>query len=177
MKWLQIYWLLSFYWSWVPKPILMLLIKVTLSHGNMPHLHTSKMWGEMCGMSAEEVGKCVGGGKERYGVGGEVIGVWGESIWGVEGGEGRFGERKGGCGGRCKKVCLGAPTHFPTSPPTFSYISLYLPPHPNTFPHTYLHTSPHLLTVWQSYHVTKFLASLWLSILLSDKTFKLKRLQ
>ena len=66
----------------------------------------------------------------------------------------------------------GVPTHFPTSPSPF----LTSPPHPNTLSYTfhtsshispsspapkhifyYSHVSPHLLKVWRSYHVTKFL--------------------
>ena len=108
-----------------------------------------------------------GGGKERcmgtgcrrvYGVSGKCVGMWGEE-W-----------------GRCREVCLGvgAPTHFPTSPPspfhtsptpqhTFLHLFTYLfphlpflPPYPNTFSY-YTHISPHLLKVWRSYPVTKFL--------------------
>ena len=83
--------------------------------------------------------------------------------------------------GRCREVCLGVgPQH--TSPHllphlTFSYISLtsptpqhtflhllsylfphlpFLPPYLDTFSY-YSHISPHLLKVWRSYHVTKFL--------------------
>ena len=59
---------------------------------------------------------------------------------------------------------------FPTSPltsptPQHTFLHLlshlfphlpFLPPHPNTFSY-YSHISPHLLKVWRSYHVTKFL--------------------
>ena len=47
------------------------------------------------------------------------------------------------------------PTHFPTTPYTFPHPS-FLPPHPNTFSY-YPHISLHLLKVWRSYHVSKFL--------------------
>ena len=49
------------------------------------------------------------------------------------------------------------PSHFPT--PSFIPLLLhpfFLPPHPNTFSY-YPHISLHLLKVWRSYHVTKFL--------------------
>ena len=98
----------------------------------------------------------------------------GEVCWRV--GEG-CGDRNGGGIGKCVRVwdpntlpstlphisSLTSP--FPTSPLTspipqhtflhlLSYLFPHLPPHPNTLSYTYL---PHLLKVWQSYHVTKFL--------------------
>ena len=130
-----------------------------------------------CGGGKE---RCVGSGEVWESVWGEWRGVW-ESIWGEEVcwrvGKG-YGERNGRGVGKC--AGCGAPTHFPTSPPsphlslhfplppshpnTLSYISLsylfphlpFLAPHPNTFSY-YPHISPHLLKVWRSYHVTKFL--------------------
>ena len=106
-----------------------------------------------------------------------VWGEWGKVCWRV--GKG-CKERNGGGVGNCIRVW--GPTHFPTSPPSphslhLSYISRYLPhipthlptppliplphlpflpPHPNTFSY-YPHIFPHLLKVWRSYHVMKFL--------------------
>ena len=70
------------------------------------------------------------------------------------------------------------PSPFPTSPltsptphHTFLHLSylfphpFFLPPHPNTFSY-YPHISLHLLKVWQSYHVTKFVwRSYWQPVL------------
>ena len=109
---------------------------------------------------------------------GRVYGVSREVCWRV--GKG-CGERNGGGVGKCVRVwgpntlpptllhisSLTSP--FPTSPltsPTSQHTFLhllsylfphlpFLPPHPNTFSY-YPHISPHLLKVWQSYHVTKF---------------------
>ena len=112
-----------------------------------------------------------------YGVsgGGMWESVWGEKVcWRV----GKGCEERNG-GGVGKYAGCGAPTHFPHlllhfiflyisltsfTPNSLSYNSLsylfphlpFLAPHPNTFSY-YPHISPHLLKVWQSYHVTKFL--------------------
>ena len=87
------------------------------------------------------------------------------------------GERNGGGVGKCVWVWgpntlphISLTSHFPTSPltsftpqHTFLHLLSYLFPHlpflalhPNTFSY-YPHISPHLLKVWRSYHVTKFL--------------------
>ena len=106
--------------------------------------------------------------------------VW-ESVWG------EWGRRVGkGCGQgngedvwKCVEVWgpntlliphISLPSPFPTSPltsptphQTFLYLLSYLfphpsflPPHPNTFSYC-PHISLHLLKVWRSCHVTKFL--------------------
>ena len=118
--------------------------------------------------------RCVGSGEVWGGVWESVRGEWGNVL---------ACEEKNGEGVR-KCVRCGAPTqflpHFPTSPtppspfPTspltsstpqhpflhlLSYLFPHLPflsPHPNTFFY-YPHISPHLLKVWRSFHVTKFL--------------------
>ena len=84
----------------------------------------------------------------------------------------------GGDVGKCVEVWgpntlliphISLPSSFPTSPltsptphHTFLHLLLYLfphpfflPPNPNTFSY-YPHISLHLLKVWRSYHVTKF---------------------
>ena len=118
------------------------------------------MWGvEKCGrvygVSGEGCGRVYG---ER-----KCVGVWGEE-W-----------------GKCREMCLGVGPQrtsphllphltFPYISPyrylpnTLSYTSLshlfphlpFLASHLNTFFY-YLHISPHLLKVWRSYHVMKFL--------------------
>ena len=89
------------------------------------------------------------------------------------------GERNGGSVVNCVKVW--GPNTLPPTSPHSPHVSLHLPlppPHPNTLCYTSSHTSsdislppptpqhtflrqlphlPHLLKVWQSYHVTKFL--------------------
>ena len=117
----------------------------------------------MCGERCERV--------YRYGVHGEVCWLVGKGC----------GERNGGDLGKCVRV-WGPNTSSHTSPHlpylTFSYISPYLPHTPTHFPtppliplptsplppptpqHIFLlfpHISPHVLKVWRSYHVTKFL--------------------
>ena len=110
---------------------------------------------------------------------GKVYGVSGEVCWRV--GKG-CGEGSGEDVGKCVEVWgpntlliphISLPSrphlslHLPLPPPhpiTLSYTSFYTsshipppsPPHPNTFSY-YLHISLHLLKVWRSYHVTKFL--------------------
>ena len=118
------------------------------------------------------------GGKERCVGSGEVWErVW-ESVWGeweiVLG----CGERNGGGVGKCvwvwspntlphiSSLTSPFPTSTLTSPtPQHTFLHLlsylfphlpFLPPHPNSFSY-YSHISPHLLKVWRSYHVTKFL--------------------
>ena len=102
--------------------------------------------------------------------------VW-ESVWGEWESVLACGERMwGGDVGKCVEVWgpntlliphISLPSPFPTSPLTsptphhtflhlLSYLLPHLPPHPNTFSY-YPHISLHLLKVWQSYHVTKFL--------------------
>ena len=125
------------------------------------------------------VGKC-GGDKERC-VGMGVESVWGE--WGsvLACGVGVWGVEREGVG-KCVRVWgpntlpqissfTSLLTPFPTSSftsptpqHTFLHLLLYifphlpfLSPHPNTLSCTYPYISPHLLKVWQSYHVTKFL--------------------
>ena len=119
------------------------------------------VWGEIR-KDVEKSGRVYGvsgeGGKKVYGEK-KCVGVWGKDV------------------GRCRKMCQGVePQH--TSPHLLPHLSLHLPlpsPHPNTlsytsllylFPHLaphpntfsyYPHISPHLLKVWRSYHVTKFL--------------------
>ena len=73
-------------------------------------------------------------------------------------------------------LSLPPPKHTPTSP----YISPYhVSPHPNAVSYTYPHISPHLLKVWRSYNVMKFLwrsyhaAKLLATIFLSLKNKKL----
>ena len=74
----------------------------------------------------------------------------------------------------------------PSHPNTLSHTSLsylfphlpFLAPHPNTFSY-YPHISPHLLRVWRSYHVTKFLwRSCWqleiLAVIIYHKIIKPK---
>ena len=112
---------------------------------------------------------------------GRVYGVIGEVCWRV--GKG-CGERNGGGVGKC--VGIRSPNTLPPTLPNISsltsspHLSLHLPlpphtpthfstppliplptsslptPHPNTFSY-YPHISPHLLKVWRSYHVMKFL--------------------
>ena len=107
---------------------------------------------------------------------GKVYGVSGEVCWRV--GKG-CGEGNGEDVGKYVEVWgpntlsiphISLPTPFPTSPltsPTTHHTFLhllsylfphpsFLPPHPNTFSY-YPHISLHLLKVWRSYHVTKFL--------------------
>ena len=104
-----------------------------------------------------------------------MYGVSGEVCWRV-GKE--CGEGNGEDVGKCVEVWgpntlliphISLPSPFPTSPltsPTTHHTFLhllsylfphpsFLPPHPNTF--SYPHISLHLLKVWRSYHVTKFL--------------------
>ena len=112
------------------------------------------VWGvEKCG---EGVGKCMG--------------EWGSVL--------ACGEGNGEDVGKCVEVWgpntllishISLPSPFPTSPLTsptphhtflhlLSYLfphPFFLPPHPNTFSY-YSHISLHLLKVWRSYHVTKF---------------------
>ena len=106
---------------------------------------------------------------------GKVYGVSGEVCWRV--GKG-CGEVNGEDVGKCVEVWgpntlliphISLPSPFPTSPLTsptphhtflhlLSYLfphPFFLPPHPNTFSY-YPHISLHLLKVWRSYHVTKF---------------------
>ena len=107
-----------------------------------------------------------------------MYGVIGEVCWRV--GKG-CGEGNGEDVGKCVEVWgpntlliphISLPSPFPTSPLTLphthpitlSYTSFHTsshippssPPHPNTFSY-YPHISLHLLKVWRSYHVTKFL--------------------
>ena len=126
-------------------------------------------WG--VGGSDGNCGKRYGGGKERCVGSGEVwesVLTCGERMWGEE-------------WEKCREMCWGVePQHTSTHllpHLTFPYISPYLPtpqhtflhllsylfphlpflpPHPNTNFYD-LHISLHLLKVWQSYHVTKFL--------------------
>ena len=130
-----------------------------------------KIWGGVGGGKE----RCVGSG-EVWGGCGEVYGASGEVCWRV--GKG-CGEGNGEDVGKCVEVWgpntlliphISLPSPFPTSPlisPTshhtfihlFSYLfphPSFLPPHPNTFSY-YPHISLHLLKVWRSYHVTKFL--------------------
>ena len=126
---------------------------------------------EMCWGVGKGKERCVGSGEVWESVWGEWGGVW-ESVWGekVCWRVGKGCEERNG-GGVGKYAGCGAPTHFPTSPPlppshpntlsntSLSYFFPHLPflaPHPNTFSY-YPHISPHLLKVWQSYHVTKLL--------------------
>ena len=103
--------------------------------------------------------------------------VW-ESVWGEWESVLACGEGDGGEVGKCVEVWgpntfliphISPPSPFPTSPltsptphHTFLHLSYllphlpFLPPHPNTFSY-YPLISLHLLKVWQSYHVTKFL--------------------
>ena len=105
-----------------------------------------------------------------------MYGVSGEVCW--RRGKG-CGEGNGEDVGKCVEVWglntlliphISLPSPFPTSPLTsptphhtflhllsylFSHPS-FLPPHPNTFSY-YPHISLHLLKMWRSYHVTKFL--------------------
>ena len=125
-----------------------------------------------CGKRCKEV--CWGVREVRKDVWG---GVW-ESVWGDRGSVLACGKKNGGGVRKCGRVwdpntlphisSLTSP--FPTSPLTFptpqhtflhllSYLFQYLPflsPHPNTFFYD-PHISSHLLKVWRSYHVTKFL--------------------
>ena len=136
--------------------------------------------GKRCGGRCRKMCWVVGGGKERCVGSGEVWeSIWGEEVcWRVEK---ECGEKNGGGVGKCDWVW--GPNTFSTSPPsphsphlflhlplppthpnTLSYTSLsylfphlpFLAPQPNTFSY-YPHISPHLLKVWRSYHVTKFL--------------------
>ena len=122
-----------------------------------------------CGGGKE---RCVGSGEVWESVWGEWGGVW-ESVWGEE-----VCWRVGEEWGNCREMCLGVGPQrtsphllphltFPCISPyrylpnTLSYTSLshlfpHLASHPNTFFY-YLHISPHLLKVWRSYHVMKFL--------------------
>ena len=127
-----------------------------------------------------DVGKCVGVWgevrKDVRGRCGKVYGVSGEVCWRV--GKG-CGEGSGEDVGKCVEVWgpntllipyISLPSPFPTfplTPPhthhTFLHLLSYLfphpsflPPHPNTFSY-YPHISVHLLKVWRSYHVMKFL--------------------
>ena len=108
---------------------------------------------------------------------GKVYGVSGEVCWRVGKGCGEGNEEDVG---KCVEVwgpntlliphISSLPSPLPTSPLTsptprhtflhlLSYLfphSSFLSPHPNTFSY-YPHISLHLLKVWQSYHVTKFL--------------------
>ena len=114
---------------------------------------------------------------------GREYGVSGEVCWRV--GKG-CREKNGGGVGKCVRVwgpntlpptlphisLTSLPSPFPTSSltsPTLQHTFLhllsylfphfpFLPPHPNIFSY-YLHISPHLLKVWQSYHVAKLLAT------------------
>ena len=122
---------------------------------------------------------CGGVGKDVWGVEkcGRVYGVSGEGVRECigRGSVLAYGERMWGGVGKCVRVW--GPNTLPTSPfsphlshclplpsphpNTLSYTSLlylfpHLAPHPNTFSY-YPHISPHLLKVWRSYHVTKFL--------------------
>ena len=117
----------------------------------------------------------VGGGKERcvgsgevWGGCGKVYGVSGEVCWRM--GKG-CGEGNGEDVGKCVEV-WGPKTlliphislHLLLPPPhpiTLSYTSFHTsshipPPSPHTFSY-YPHVPLHLLKVWRSYHVTKFL--------------------
>ena len=100
---------------------------------------------------------------------GKVYGVSGEVCWRV--GKG-CGEGNGEDVGTLNTLLIphiSLPSPFATSPltsptphHTFLHLLSYLfphpfilPPHPNTFSY-YPHISLHLLKVWRSYHVTKF---------------------
>ena len=108
---------------------------------------------------------------------GRMHGVSGEVCWlvGKGCGEGNRGDVKGKCvevwGPNTLLIShISLPSPFLTSPltsPTLHHTFLhllsylfphlpFLPPHPNTFSY-YPHISLHLLKVWRSYHVTKFL--------------------
>ena len=131
--------------------------------------------GKRYGGMGGDVGKYVGVWgevrKDVWGVEkcGKVYGVSGEVCWRV--GKG-CGEGNGKDVGKCVEVWgPNTSSHFPTPHHTFlnptphhtflhllSYLfphPSFLPPHPNTFSY-YPHISLHLLKVWQSYHVTKF---------------------
>ena len=107
---------------------------------------------------------------------GRVYGLSGKVCWrvGKECGEGNGGDVE-----KCVDVWgpntlliphISLPSPFPTSPltsptPHHTFLHLlsylfphlpFLPPHPYTFSY-YPHISLHLLKVWRSYHVTKFL--------------------
>ena len=146
---------------------------------------SGELWKEIWGVWERCKKMCwgVGGGKERcvgsgevWGGCGKVYGVSGEVCWRV--GKG-CREGNGEDVGKCVEVWgpntlliphISLPSPFPTFPltsptPHHTFLHLlsylfphpsFLPPHPNTCSY-YPHISLHLLKVWRSYHVTKFL--------------------
>ena len=142
--------------------------------------------GKRCGGRCRKVCWSVGEvRKDVWGGCGKVYEVSGEVCWRV--GKG-CGEGNGEDVGKCVEVWgpntlliphISLPSHFPaipltstTSHHTFLHLLSYLfphpsflPPHPSKFSY-YPHISLHLLKVWQSYHVTKFLwRSYWQPLL------------
>ena len=136
---------------------------------------SGELWEEIWGGVGGSKERCVGSG-EVWGGCGKVYGASGEVCWRVGKGCGEGNEEDVG---KCVEVWglntlliphIPLPSPFPTSPlisptshHTFIHLLSYLfphpsflPPHPNTFSY-YPHISLHLLNVWRSYHVTKFL--------------------